>query len=201
LARARVRIGQPSLGRPLVHRLFLRELRDYRDCIAPSTALASHPAPEVRLLGESYSESAEMALERAMNALACWYEPDPLVGVLDRIRSGDRHLAAPALDFLEHILPRPIFSVVRKIFEDPTPEEPDAEAEPDPIAQWIETAWTSDDTWLRACAVRASRFSPSFDARRFTIEADAHPFVLAEIAALVSPGTPSTNPTSRAAIC
>lgn len=201
LARARVRIGQPVLGRSLAHRLFLRELRDYRECLAPAAALASHAVAEVRLLGQSYQESAEMALERAVQALACWYEPEPLIGVLDRIRSGDRQLASPALDFLEHILPRSIFNVVRRIFEEPAPEDAQDGSDPDPLAKWIEAAWNSKDSWLRACAVRASRFSPSFDAGRFTAEADPDTSVLAEIAALHSPGRSFRAPTSQVATC
>ncbi len=201
LARARVRIGQPVLGRTLAHRLFLRELRDYRDCLAPATALGAHRAAEVRLLGQSYQESAEMALERAVQALACWYEPEPLIGVLDRIRSGDRQLASPALDFLEHILPRSIFGVVRKIFEETTVEDVALEEGADPLEKWLEAAWKSGDSWLRACAVRASRCSPSFGAERFQTETETDPTVLAEIAALLSTVAPDRGPTPQEVSC
>jgi hypothetical protein len=30
--------------------------------------------PEVKLLAESYQETGEMALERGLQALSCWYE-------------------------------------------------------------------------------------------------------------------------------
>ena len=90
LARARVRIGRPILPRAIVHRLFLRELNEYRACREPGLAHEDNMEPEVRLLAESYLESAEMALERAVTALACWYDPKPLAGVFERLKSPDR---------------------------------------------------------------------------------------------------------------
>jgi hypothetical protein len=201
LARVRVRTGQPVLARHLAHRLFLRELRDYRGCLDPATALESHAAAEVRLLAESYRESAEMALERAMQALACWYEPGPLIGVLERLRSRDRLVASPALEFLEHVLPRSIFRSVRAIFEEPTATPADPERTPDPLAERIEAAWNSEDGWLRACAVRASRFSPSFDLRRFTATEDDDPRVRAEIVTLDIPGVPTPGAAAQGAAC
>jgi hypothetical protein len=194
-------MGQPVLARDLVHRLFLRELHDYRDCLDPAEALASHPAAEVRLLADSYRESAERALERAMQALACWYEPEPLIGVLDRLRSRDRLVASPALEFLEHVLPRSVFGPVRKVFEKPTIADADKETTADPLAEWIEAAWNSEDGWLRACAVRASRFFPSFDPRRFTATNEDDPRVRAEIVTLGLPGTRSANAAPRGASC
>lgn len=201
LARARVRRGEPVLARHLAHRLFVRELREYRDCLDPASALESHAAPEVRLLAESYRESAEMALERAMQALACWYEPEPLIGVLDRLRSRDRLVASPALEFLEHLLPRSTFGPVRKIFEEPAIADADKKTTPDPLAKWIDAAWKSEDGWLRACAVRASRFSPSFDTRRFTAAEDVDPRVRAEIVTLRFPGTWTPDAAPRGATC
>ena len=201
LARVRVRLGRPVLARDLVHRLFLRELRDYRDCLDPAAALESHAAPEVRLLGESFRESAGMALERAVQALACWYEPEPLIGVLGRLRSRDPGIAPPALEFLEHVLPRSIFRPVRKIFEEPVKAAPGGEATPDPLAGPIEAAWNSDDGWLRACAVRASRFSASFDARRFTAAREDDPRVNAEIVSLGLPGTSAPDAPLRELPC
>jgi hypothetical protein len=201
LARVHVRKGRPVLPRHLAHRLFLRELRDYRDCLDPAAALESHAAAEVRLLAESYRESAEMALERAVQALACWYEPGPLIGVLDRLRSRDRLVASPALEFLEHVLPRSIVGPVRRIFEEPTIAGADEATTPDPLARWIEAAWSSEDGWLRACAVRASRFSPSFDPRRFTTADEDDPRVRAEIVTLRLPGTQNPDAALRGATC
>ena len=183
LAGVRMRRGQAVLPRHMAHRLFLRELRDYRACLDPAAALETHPAPEVRLLADSYRESAEMALERALQALSCWYDPRPLVGVFDRLKSRDREVVSPALEFLEHTLPRAFFRPVRKIFEE-SPVPPDAQGEAaDPLAVWIEGAWKSDDEWLRACAVRASRFLVEFDRSLFGEDGGA-PLVREELTAL-----------------
>jgi hypothetical protein len=164
LARVRVRAGRPVLTRALVHRLFLRELGDYRACMDPARALEKHAAPVIRLLADSFRESAEHALERAMQALACWYEPEPLVGVLARITSRDRAVSSPALEYLEHLLPRETFTPVRRLFETAPLE---AEATNDPLALALGAAWESGDEWLRACAVRGSRFAPAFDTTCF----------------------------------
>lgn len=183
LARIRARRGRPILPRHRAHRLFLRELRDYRRCLDPAMALEAHPAPEVRLLADSYRESAEMALERALQALSCWYDPRPLAGVFDRLKSRDRETASPALEFLEHVLPRALFRPVRRIFEE-APAVPAGQAEgSDPLAVWIEGAWKSDDEWLRACAVRASRSLTAFDGRMFAGD-DHAPMVRDELALL-----------------
>jgi ATP/ADP translocase/HEAT repeat protein len=183
LARIRLRRRQAVLPRHMAHRLFIRELRDYRACLDPATALEAHPAPEVRLLADSYRESAEMALERALQALSCWYDPVPLVGVFDRLKSRDREVVSPALEFLEHVLPRAFFRPVRKIFEE-APIPPDVQGEAtDPLAVWIEGAWKSDDEWLRACAVRASRFLVEFDRSLFAGDGGA-PVVQDELAIL-----------------
>jgi HEAT repeat protein len=167
LARIRVRRGRPVLPRRMAHRLFLRELRDYRGCLDPAVALEAHPAPEVRLLADSYRESAELALERALQALSCSYDPRPLSGAFDRLKSRDRDIVSPALEFLEHVLPRALFRPVRKIFEEaPIPPEGQVEGS-DPLAVWIEEAWKSEDQWLRACAVSASRFLATFNRSLF----------------------------------
>jgi hypothetical protein len=180
LTRVRLRAGARLLPRDTVHRMFLRELRVYRDCLDPAVALESHPSPEVRLLAESYRESAAMALERAVQTLACWYEPGPLAGILDRLQSREREITSPALDYLEHVLPRATFGPVRRIFEAPPAALSGADAGRDPLAVWIETAWKSDDHWLRACAVRASRHAPTLDAGLFP-ESDPDPRVRFEI--------------------
>ena len=201
LARMHVRRGHSLLTRQQAHRFFLRELLDYRNCIGPASALESHPAAEVRLLADSYREGAEMALERGMQALACWYDPEPLIGVLDRLRSRDRQVASPALDFLEHVLPRPIFGPVRKVFEDSAMAGTTEDAPADPLAGWIEAAWKSEDGWLRACAVRASRCSPSFDPRSFTAREDDDARVRAEIAALPASNTHAPAATLQVSTC
>jgi len=184
LTRARVRTGVPVLPRSMVHRLFLRELRDYRAWLAPAASLEKSPAPEVRLLGESYRESADRALERALQALACWYDPRPLTGVLERLRSADRAVAAPAMEYLGHVLPRDVFRPVSRIFEEETMEAPEPVPEPDRLADSIRVAWETGDAWLKACAVRASRHAPAFDRARFAAGDGGDPMIGAELEAL-----------------
>jgi AAA family ATP:ADP antiporter len=201
LARARVRKGAPVLPRRLIHRLFLRELLDYRACIDPAAALETHAAAEVRLLAESFRESAEMALERAVQALACWYEPEPLMAVIDRLRSRDPIVTAPALEYLEHVMPRSVFRHVREVFEEPTKKDTDATATADPVSRAIEAAWSSEDGWLRSCAVRASRYAPSFDPARFATGNEVDPRVRAEIESLVAARGSIAEPLARGAAC
>jgi len=184
MRRVRLRIGEPVLPRSTVHRLFLRELRDYRVCLAPVSSLEKNAAPEVRLLGESYHESADRALERALQALACWYDPKPLIGVFDRLKSRDLAIASPALEYLGHVLPRAVFKPVSRIFEKEAMEPPEGVPDPDRLAEWIRGAWETGDAWLRACAVRASRYAPSFDRSRFAAGDDGDPMVRAELEAL-----------------
>jgi hypothetical protein len=184
LARMRVLTGQPVLARSGTHRLFLRELHDYFHAEASALALEKNAAPEVRLLGESYRESAEMALERALQALACWYEPKPLPGVFERLRSPSREAASPALEYLAHVLPRGVFRPVQRIFEASGVSKPDAATGDDDLARRIRQAWESGDEWLRACAVHASRDIAGFDSLLFSSGDEGSALVRAELAAL-----------------
>jgi hypothetical protein len=190
----RVRTGLPVLARSSTHRLFLRELHDYLHAEESALALEKHATPEIRLLGESYRESADMALERALHALACWYEPKPLPGVFERLKSPLRETASPALEYLGHVLPRVVFRPVQRIFEASAVAKPDDAAGNDPLADRIRLAWESGDEWLRACAVHASRFIVGFDSRQFASGAEASALVRAELAALAggrpAPPTP-----------
>lgn len=182
LARMRLHTKHPVLSRSMTHRMFLRELRDYRACLEPANELESHPAREVRLLAESYRESAEMALGRALQALACWYEPRPLFGTFERLRARELEVASPALEYLSHILPGALFRSVSRVFERPSTDvKPDVDEQR--VAKWIHEAWASDDAWLRACAVRASRHVPAVDAGMFVTNAELPAIVSAEIAA------------------
>jgi hypothetical protein len=206
LARARVRIGRPILPRAIAHRLFLRELNEYRACREPGLAHEDNMEPEVRLLAESYLESAEMALERAVAALACWYDPKPLAGVFERLKSPDRAEAAPALEYLGQVLPRLVFRPVSRIFETMKTDLPEEVADHPKVAPLIEAAWDSGDAWLRACAVRAARHAPDFDLRHFAGEGRDHPLVRVELEALaarVDPVTasPRPAPAPREATC
>jgi hypothetical protein len=168
----------------MVHRLFLRELREYRVCLEPVASLENNAAPEVRLLGESYRESADRSIERALQALACWYDPKPLVGVLDRLKSRDRAAASPALEYLGHVLPREVFKTVSRVFEKEAMEAPEDAPGDDRLAEWIGLAWETGDAWLRACAVRASRHAPAFDRSRFAGGDGGDAMVRAELDAL-----------------
>src|SRR5436190_3340313 len=183
LARARVRAGRPILPRRLAHRLFLRELRDYHRERDPSLIHTRSPLPEVRLLANSFLEGAEMALERAIAALSSWYDPKPLAGVFERLKSDDRKAAAPALEYLGLALPRAMFRPVSRIFESTEEEEEVDRGTPaESLNALLEAAWKSDDAWLRACAVRASRHVPGWTGADFS--ADAHPLVQAELQSL-----------------
>jgi hypothetical protein len=152
--------------------------------LAPVAALEKNTAPEVRLLGESYHESADRALERALQALACWYDPRPLISVFDRLKSRDLAVASPALEYLGHVLPREVFKPVSRIFEKEAMEPPEKASDPDQVAESIRGAWETGDAWLRACAVRASRFAPTFDRNRFTTGDGGDPMVRAELEVL-----------------
>jgi len=190
LARMRVRTGFPVLDRSSTHRLFLRELHDYRGAEESALALEKHAAPEIKLLGESYRESADMALERALQALACWYEPKPLPGVFERLRSPAREAASPALEYLGHVLPRAVFKPVQSIFERIGAGKPDAAADEVTLLERIRQAWESGDDWLRACAVHASPVVDGFDSVLFSTGDGGSPLVRAELASLAnaSPG-------------
>lgn len=192
VSRVRVRTGEPALPRATVHRLFLRDLRDYREWLEPALRLAADPEPEVRLLAQSFREFAEMALERAIRALACWYEPKPLFGTFERLRSQQRGAGAPALEYLGHVLPRAVFRPVLRVFEE-DPAEAGGSAPPSrgELAGWVRVAWQSGDPWLRACAVRASRFTPEIDPRTFETEDGENPVVRAEVAARFAPAAPT----------
>ena len=199
LARARVRSGRPSLPRAMTHRLFLRELNEFRACRELGIAHADSMEPEVRLLAESYLESAEMALERAIAALACWYDPRPLAGVFEGLKSRDRTAAAPALEYLGQVLPRSVFKPLVRVFEAIQTERPEDAAARGTLSSLIEAAWASGNAWLRACAVRASRHAPDFDPAQFAGDGSDHPLVRAELEAL-SARVSATHVTERPAL-
>jgi len=187
LARMRVRAGRPVLARSTTHRLFLREMHDYRGADESAVALEKHAEPEIRLLRDSYRESAEMALERALQALACWYEPKPLSGAFERLKSPSREAASPALEYLAHVLPRPVFRPLQTIFEERAVSEPGGDAGGEPLVEHIRKAWESGDEWLRACSVHAARVISGFDVRLFSTGDQGSALVRAELAALALP--------------
>jgi hypothetical protein len=173
----------------MAHRLFLREMRDYRACALPAAALAGHAVPSLRLLGESWRELAGRAVERGVQALACWYDPRPLFGVLDRLRPDTSGDASPALEHLARILPRRVFRTVSRVLEQEDSVLPDETGERDRLHGWIRAAWENDDAWLRAVAVRAARDIPGLDGRLFDDDG-GDPMVRDEIAALRAPRAP-----------
>jgi HEAT repeat protein len=183
LSHIRVQNGRPVLARGLVHKLFLREMRHYRNWIEPTIQLAPAREPELRLLAESYAEFAEFALESAMRALACWYDPKPLSGAYQRLKSTRFDDAAPALEYLIHVLPRNVYRPIGELFESKLTRERGGETPAAvPVADWVKTAWQSGDAWLRACAVRASRLIPEAERSWFT-DGSPSPIVEAELAA------------------
>ena len=139
----------------------------------------------MRLLGEIYLAYADRELERALEALACWYDPKPLIGVFDRLRSRNPAVTAPALEYLGHVLPRRVFMPVSRIFETEATQTPSGGIDPERLADWIRNAWETGDAWLRACAVRASRFAPDFDRGRFAAGDEGDPMVRQELDALL----------------
>jgi len=190
-SRARLQSGQPVLSQSMAHKLFLRELREYRTWIRPSIVLRDHPASEVRLLGASYGEFAEMALERGFRALACWYDPRPLGAAFERLRAPGIESSAPALEYLSSVLPRSVFRPVSRMFEEADTMDDDMDAEngdPAMLARWVRLAWETGDPWLRACAVRASRFAPTFDPYLFVSGDGDNPIVKVELQALLTGG-------------
>ena len=208
LTRVRVEADKPVLPRSVAHKLFLRELGEYRRFLEPALFLEGDLAPELRLLADTYRESAETALQRALGALSCWYEPKPLSGAFERLKSREAGAAAPVLEYLGHVLPHAIFRYVSRIFEQQSAKDPDVPEVGEPLAESIRMAWRSDDAWLRACAVRASRRAPAFDPGLFTTEGGDDPIVRAELDALPRSGDirrelpPGSSPAlAKGAVC
>src|SRR5712671_665591 len=149
----RIETGKPVLPRSVAHRLFLRELAEYRRFNGPALSLECVVGTEVRLLADTFRESADSALQRAISALVCWYEPKPLWGAFQRLKTREASVAASALEYLGHVLPRPVFRPLGRIFEPQPAKAPEVEAPvAEPLEESIRAAWKSDDGWLRACA-------------------------------------------------
>jgi AAA family ATP:ADP antiporter len=198
LNRIRLARDEPVLDRALAHRVFLRELRDYRKSLSRTRTLRGQAAPELGLLADTYAESADRALERALRALACWYEALPFRGIYRGLSSGERDAEARALEYLEEILPGKPFRVLRSFFETgPAADGTEAAAaKPAPIAECIARAWEGGDPWLKACALRAASVVPEVDWRQLIADGESkvdsaaaeHPLVRAEIERLEATG-------------
>jgi len=184
LSRVRVLRREPVLPRALAHRMFLREMGEYRAALAPAERFLAQALPELRLLGESYREFADLALERAVRALACWYEPRALYGVFERLRERKLGASAPALEYLSSILPRAVFRPVSRAFEeDPREEGAPRPLDPGELAEWIRAAWRTGDPWIRATAVYVSRHTPALKESTFALGENESPVVRAELRA------------------
>lgn len=169
LNRLRMDTGLPVLPRTLVHKMFLRELGEVRGYHEPALGLQTRSEPELQLLGRSFRESADLALERACRALGCWYDAPPLIGVYEGLRIGQGERAAQALEYLGHVLPGSTFKPVRELFEERRPEEEAAPlSDRENLGLWVRSAWQSGDAWLRACALRAARVITGIDLAEFT---------------------------------
>ncbi|HYV51649.1 MAG TPA: hypothetical protein VE910_07075, partial [Dongiaceae bacterium] len=167
LVKAREDRGRPVLSRSLAHRLFLRELAEYRRHTEHAERLRAAVHPELRLLSESFREFAEMALDRALRALACWYAPKPLAGAFERLKSREPEVLAPGLEYLGHVLPGGVFRAVTRIFEGEAREDTPTIDSTRDLEVAIRFAWEAGDEWLRACAVRASRYLPEMNPDQF----------------------------------
>jgi ATP:ADP antiporter, AAA family len=186
LNRVRRQKRRRVIPRSLAHRMFLRELRDYRADLEPALRIGDSPVPELKLLADSYQESADRALERACRALGCCYDPTPLRGVYEGLKAPEvREASARALEHLSHLVPRRVFRPARAVFEDKEIHEAtrDAPTAAD-LAGRVRQAWGSGDAWLRACAVLAGRALDPFDLSLFKAGDNEHPLVLAELEAL-----------------
>lgn len=185
LNRARRDLGQPVVPRWLAHRMFLRELRDYRSSSDRAVILEGFEEPEIGLLADSFRESADRALHRALRALACWYDPAPLEGAYNRLRSGERDAMARGLEFIGGILPRKIFGSVTVLFESGRARErEEIPSSREMVVQCIQRAWEGGDAWLQACAIRAARRVPGMNLSEFRATDADDPMVVAEIQSL-----------------
>ena len=164
LNRIRVRSGRRLVSRRMARRMFLREIREYRNNREAELALPRDAGPALDLLDASYEEAADRALERACRALGCYHWPVPLQGVYEGLRpAASREAASRALEYLGEIQPRKMFEAARVVLE----QKPDAPADPDDAAAvaaevvdpvpLVEKALQSTDPWIRACAERAAR--------------------------------------------
>jgi hypothetical protein len=132
-----------------------------------------------------------MALARALQGLACWYDPAPLLGAYERLRSRDPAAVSLALEYLAQVLPRKLFQTVEEMFDArETPETAERQAaQPGEkeLTHAIRLAWEQGDSWLRACAVRASRLAPWIDKSTFFVGGPEAPIVRAELDLLRAP--------------
>jgi hypothetical protein len=114
--------------------------------------------------------------------------------VFERFKSPWRGAASPALEYLGHVLPRGVFRPVQRIFQASGVAKPDGATGDAHVAERIRQAWESDDEWLRACAIHASRAIAGFDTRLFSTVEDGSALVRTELAALAHSTGPVIAP-------
>ena len=170
LNRLRARTGRRQVSRRTARRMFLREVRDFRQHRDLALAVPDTAEPALDLLRDAWVESADRALARACRALACYHGPAPLEGAYEGLRSGSsREAAARALEYLGSLLPAKMYLVVRDVLEvrtDPTPasaapgpaepadgDGPEEPPDPRPV---LEKALGSSDPWIHAIAGHAA---------------------------------------------
>jgi len=160
--RVHVDSGKPVLPRSTAHKLFLRELADYRANLEPARRLETHAAADVRLFAASFREAAERALERALHGARVLVRTEAARGAFDRLRSREPQAAAPALEHLGHVLPRAIFRPVTKIFECPLRKRSGKAAPRARRCRRTDPFRMALGGWMAACLCRArSRHAPS----------------------------------------
>jgi ATP/ADP translocase/HEAT repeat protein len=224
LNRIRQRTTGRLVPRSLAHRMFLREMADYRMHLHPAIALEGAVEPTTKLLQASYEESADRALERACRSLACAYNPAPFRAIYAHLSDSPASKnAAQALEYLSHMLPRKVFQSARRVLDEGVESAEanananaeanagaDATAEtaggreasptgPDEskIRRAVELAWRTGDDWLRACAAAVVRALPSLGIR-LEPRADESPRVLAE---LIGEGTVAREANTGSSAC
>jgi hypothetical protein len=185
LNRIRARSASGLVPRRVAQRMWLRELTDYKANLRPAYILREAPDARVALLGDSFFESADRALDRACRALACYHRPGPFRSVYQYLSNSQaKGAAARAIEYLSHILPRKLFRPLREIVEENTVEEgTEGPPTPEEVVACIGLAWREGDDWLRACAVRAAWALPNGAPIEFAPRPTEAPLVEVELLA------------------
>jgi HEAT repeat protein len=190
LNRIRSRAPRGLIKKRHALKLWQREIDEFRDHLLPALILKGTTDPRIRLLEDSFLESADRALDRACRALACYYRPEAFRNVYLYLKSPTSpKTAARALEFLSHLLPRRSFTALREIFEENELAEETAGVPNDgQIAGCIDRAFAIGDAWLRACAVRAAHALDGRVEVHFTPRDPESPLVVEELAEAHAPG-------------
>jgi len=190
LNRIRARSPRGLIKKRHALKLWQREIDEFRDHLLPALILRGTTDARLKLLEDSFLESADRSLDRACRVLACYYRPEAFRSVYQYLKSPTSPKAASrALEFLSHLLPRRHFEALREIFEeDRVNEETAGDPNDGQIAGCIERAYAIGDAWLRACAVRAAHALDGRVEVSFTPRDPESPLVLEELAGAHAPG-------------